>query len=157
MDGAYVAAMWEHPDLCVAFFGVQYLTPEGQALYEGSGINDAVFPALMQAEGLLHNRPMMTEQGPVLMQYWRSHDDLQRFARTLPHTDWWRWLVENAGKGVSFYHEIYQLRAAEAIYEKGAIPVGPAAFCRCESVASGSGKSVQRQERFAAAQTKGDA
>ena len=62
------------------------------------------------------------------MQYWRSYEDLDRWARQLPHMRWWRWLLENAGPDLSFYHEIYQVAAAEAIYEKGCRPVGPALF-----------------------------
>ena len=79
-DSAYIAALWEHPDLCLAFFGVQYHTPEGQRLYEESGVDAEVLPSLeaARAEGLLLNRPVMTEQGPLLMQYWRSYADLDR-------------------------------------------------------------------------------
>ncbi|MDX1932737.1 MAG: phenylacetaldoxime dehydratase family protein [Capsulimonadales bacterium] len=151
-SGAYVARLWEFPRLCLAFFGVQYLTPEGKQLYETSGINDQVFSALTpDTEGLLLNRLMMTEDGPVLMQYWRSYEELDRFARSLPHTDWWKWLVANSGQGVGFYHEIYQAATAEAIYESGTRPVGPAVFCAVDSVPSGNGQSRRRQERFAEA------
>ena len=124
-DDAYVAHLWEHPHLCLALFGVQFLTPEGQRSYEGSGINEEMFPALgaAQAAGLLLlNRVLTTEEGPVLMQYWCSYEDLDRWARQLPHMRWWRWLLENAGPDLSFYHEIYQVAAAEAIYERGADP-----------------------------------
>jgi hypothetical protein len=149
-EGAYAAALWEHPNLCLALFGVQYLTEEGQRLYEESGVNDEIFPALMesQSDGLLLNRPMMTDEGPVLMQYWRSHDDLERFSRRLPHTAWWKWLMENHGKGVGFYHEVYQVKAAEAIFETGTRPVGPATFCSRVSTKAGEGRSSERQRRF---------
>ena len=29
-EGAYIAHLWEHSHLCLALFGVQFLTPEGQ-------------------------------------------------------------------------------------------------------------------------------
>lgn len=150
-DTAYIAALWEHPQLCLAFFGVQFLTEEGQRLYQESGIEAEVFPALeaAQSEGLLMARPMITEEGRVLMQYWRSYEDLDRWARKLPHTNWWRWLVENTGKGVAFYHEIYQVKTGEAIYEPGARAVGPALFCSSEPVKTGDGRSKERQQRFA--------
>jgi hypothetical protein len=151
-DDAYVAHLWEHPHLCLALFGVQFLKPEGQRSYEGSGINEETFPALgaAQAAGLLLlNRVLTTEEGPVLMQYWRSYEDLDRWARQLPHMRWWRWLLENAGPDLSFYHEIYQVAAAEAIYEKGCRPVGPALFATTSAVAPGEGRSKDRQARFA--------
>jgi hypothetical protein len=46
---------------------------------------------------LLQNRIVTTEEGPVLLQYWRSDHDLDGWARRLPHMRWWRWLLENAG------------------------------------------------------------
>lgn len=153
LEGAHVAALWEHPQLCLAIFGVQYHTPEGQRLYEESGINDEMFSSLSGGpEGLLLNRPLMSTEGPVLMQYWRSEEDLNRYARTMPHTAWWKWLVQNAGKDVSFYHEVYRARTAEAIFEKGCTPIGPALFCSLIPTKTGEGQSRQRQERFAAAQ-----
>ena len=150
-DEAYVAHLWEHPKLCLALFGVQFLTPEGLRLYEGSGINEEMFPALGMAQEsglLLHNRVLTTDEGPVLMQYWRSYEDLDRWARQLPHMRWWRWLLENAGSELSFYHEIYQVKAAEAIYEKGCRPVGPAHFAMTSAVTPGEGGSKDRQARF---------
>jgi hypothetical protein len=151
-EGAYVAHLWDHPTLCLALFGVQYLTAEGQRRYEASGINEEMFPALTDAQeagSLLHNRVMMTDEGPVLMQYWRSYDELDTWARRLPHMRWWRWLLENAGSDLSFYHEIYQIKTAEAIYEKGCRPVGPARFSTTAPVTAGEGGSRARQTRFA--------
>jgi Monooxygenase af470-like len=157
-DDAYVAHLWEQPDLCLALFGVQFHTPEGQRRYEESGIHDEISPSLDAARDagpLLLNRQLMTEEGPVLMQYWRSYDDLDRWARRLPHMRWWRWLLENAGTDLSFYHEIYQVKTAEAIYEKGCRPVGPARFTTTSTVSPGEGRSKDRQARFAAANTGG--
>ncbi len=152
-DQAYIAALWEHPSLCLAFFGAQYHTAEWQQLYEEAGIHKEVMASLEAAksEGLLLSRPMMTPEGPLLMQYWRSYEDLDRWARHLPHTNWWNWLVEHAGQGVGFYHEIYQVKTAEAIYEPGTRPVGPAQFCSLQVVNRGEGKSRQRQQQFAEA------
>lgn len=140
-DSTYIAHLWEQPALCVALFGVQVHSDEGRKLYEDSGINDEVSASLAAgADGLLLVRPMMSDEGPVLMQYWRSYDDLDRCARAQPHPRWWRWLVENSGRGLGFYHEIYQAKTAEAIYEKGTRAVGPACFCATEAVASGKGQ-----------------
>jgi hypothetical protein len=153
-ESAYIAALWEHPNLCVAMFGVQFLTAAGQQRYEAAGISEQMDQALAlaQSEGLLlHNRGMMSSEGPVLIQYWRSYADLDGWARSQPHSSWWRWLLDNAGEDLGFYHEIYQARTAEAIYERGTQPVGPALFCSTEQVPSGEGRSRERQERFAQA------
>jgi hypothetical protein len=135
----------------LAIFGVQFHTPEGQRRYEASGITEEMMPALEVApdEGLLLNRIVTSEEGPLLLQYWRSYEDLDAWARKLPHMRWWRWLVENAGPDVSFYHEIYQARSAEAIYERSCKPVGPALFTTTSTVSPGEGQSRQRQARFA--------
>jgi hypothetical protein len=55
MNSAYIAAMWEHPSLCVALFGVQFHTPQGQQRYEAAGINEQMAQALetAQKQGLL--------------------------------------------------------------------------------------------------------
>lgn len=149
-DSAYIAALWEHPTLCIALFGIQFLSEERQRLYEEAGINQEMFEALEKArsEGLLLNRPVMSPEGPVIMQYWRSYDALDRWARKQPHSRWWRWLIENTGKGVGFYHEIYQAKTAEAVYEEGTRPVGPALFSSIQHVKGGEGLSRERQRRF---------
>jgi hypothetical protein len=147
---AYVAALWEHPTLCIALFGVQFLSDEGRRVYEEAGIDSEMSTALEEArrEGLLLNRPLMSPEGPVLMQYWRSYEDLDRWARKQPHSRWWRWLLEHTGKGIGFYHEIYQAKAAEAIYEQGTRPAGPALFSSSQPVRGGEGHSRERQRQF---------
>jgi hypothetical protein len=153
-DGAYIAHLWEQPQLCLALFGVQFHTPDGQQRYESSGISEEMYGALAAAQSsgtLLLNRVVSTQEGPVLLQYWRSYDDLDAWARGMPHMRWWRWLLENAGSDLSFYHEIYQVKAAEAVFERGCLPVGPAVFTSTSRVEAGEGQSRQRQERFAQA------
>lgn len=153
-ESAYIAHLWEQPQLCLATFGIQIHTPRGQELYEASGISAEMAASLEAAQRdglLLLNRPMAGPDGNMLLQYWRSFADLDGWARRLPHMGWWRWLLENAGPDVSFYHEIYQVKSAEAIYEKGCKPVGPALFVSTSPVASGEGRSKHRQERFQAA------
>ena len=61
---------------------------------------------------------------------------------------WWRWLLQNAGSDLSFYHEIYQVKSAEAVFEKGCLPMGPAAVATTSSVEAGEGRSKDRQQRF---------
>jgi hypothetical protein len=152
-DHAYIAALWEHPDLCLAFFGAQFHTEEGQREYEAAGITEEMMGSLAAAgpEGLLLNRAVMSPEGPLLLQYWRSYEDLDRWSRKMPHTRWWAWLLDHAGKDMSFYHEIYRVKTGEAIYEVGCNPVGPALFSSLETVKSGEGRSKDRQRRFAEA------
>lgn len=157
-DTAYIATLWEHPTLCVALFGIQFLSEEGQHLYEEAGIDQEMSGALEKArsEGLLLTRPLMSPEGPVIMQYWRSYDALDRWARKQPHARWWRWLIENTGKGLGFYHEIYQAKAAEAVYEEGTRPVGPALFSSIQHVKGGEGHSRERQRLFIDASQRPD-
>ena len=151
-EGAYIAHLWEYPNLCVAFFGVQYHTEEGIRRYDAAGITDEMMPALDAAreEGHLLTRRFQEGNGALLIQYWHSYDDLDRWARKLPHMRWWRWLLQNAGSDLSFYHEIYQVKSAEAIFEKGCLPMGPALFATTSSVEAGEGRSKDRQQRFEA-------
>jgi len=57
-------------------------------------------------------------------------------------------LMDNRGKGIGFYHEIYQCKTAEAVFEVGTSPVGPATFCATSAVTGGEGRSQERQRRF---------
>ena len=148
---AYIAHLWEYPQLTLAIFGMQVHTPEAGALYEASGIPEQMQASLAQAEGLLLVRGIPDAYGGSQLQYWRSHEDLARYAREMPHMDWWKWLNNNRGKGFGFYHEIYQCKTAEAIFEIGTLPLGPAEFCTTSAVKGGEGHSQERQDRFLAA------
>jgi hypothetical protein len=149
IDSAYVAALWEHPTLCVALFGVQFRTQTGRRLYEEARIDEEMITALAPTrdEGLLLHRPLTSPEGPVFMQYWRSFEALDKWARKQPHSRWWRWLMEHQD-AIGFYHEIYQVKAAEAIYEEGTRPVGPALFSSLRAVKGGEGHSRDRQRQF---------
>src|SRR5262245_24353909 len=114
-DRPYIAHLSEYPPLTVAIFGMQVHTPEAYAMYEAAGIPAQMEQALAQAEGLLAVRMFTEGNGGLQLQYWRSHEDLARFARQMPHTAWWKWLMNHVGQGFSFYHEIYQCQTAEAI------------------------------------------
>lgn len=147
-DETYIAHLWEYPQLTIAIFGMQAQTLEAYELYEAAGIPEQMETSLAQAEGLLCTRPFQEGSSGLQLQYWRSHEDLARFARTMPHTAWWQWLRRNQGKGLGFYHEIYQCRTAEAIFEAGTLPAGPGLFCTTRAVAGGEGRSQERQRRF---------
>lgn len=123
-----IARLWEHPTLCIGLFGVQFQTEDGQRLYNANGISDELAAALAASPaGLLHTRHLMSREGPLIMAYWRSYGDLDRWARSQSHARWWRWLRESTSQGVVFYHEVYQARTAEAVYEPSTQLVGPRA------------------------------
>ena len=147
-DSSYIPHLWEYPELTVAIFGIQAPTPEGYAMYEAANIPSQMEAAMADAEGLLCVRFFQEGNGGMQLQYWRSHEDLARFARQMPHTAWWKWLNDHKGQGIGFYHEIYQCKTAEAIFETGTSPVGPATFCTTSAVAGGEGRSQERQRRF---------
>lgn len=148
-ESTYIAHLWEYPQLTIAIFGMQAHTPEAYAMYEAAGIREQMEAAVRQAEGFLCARICSEQADELHLHYWRSHDDLLRFAHQMPHTIWWKWLINNRGKGFSFYHEIYQCKTAEALFEIGTRPVGPATFCTTSAVASGEGRSQERQRLFA--------
>ncbi len=111
----------------MGIFGAQFHTHQGARLYEEAGINEQLFAALAAAGeyGLLHVRPTQDETGSMVMVYWESDEALDRWARTQPHSLWWKWLVDHEGQGLGFYHEIYTVSGAEAVYSAGRRRSGP--------------------------------
>ncbi|HEX5140907.1 MAG TPA: DUF4188 domain-containing protein [Dehalococcoidia bacterium] len=147
-DSAYVAHLWDFPQLTIALFGLQFHSPEAYQMYEQAGIPTQIRADVATTEGMLCMREFPEGNGGVLMQYWRSHEDLASYAKRMPHMSWWKWLMDNDGKGLSFYHEIYQCKSAEAIFERGTAAVGPGAFCETSPTELGGNRSVERQRRF---------
>ena len=72
--------------------------------------------------GLLGGEPFLYAGGVGLIQYWRSTEDLERFARSPrePHLKAWQRFNKAVGKdgSVGIWHETYQVAAGayEAIY-----------------------------------------
>jgi hypothetical protein len=51
-----------------------------------------------------------------MRQYWRDFDSLERWARSLPHQEWWHTFLRDRG-GTGFWHETYPRRGEmESIY-----------------------------------------
>jgi Domain of unknown function (DUF4188) len=73
-------------------------------------------------KGFLGGETMMYWRGLALLQYWRSFEDLERFARqpSEPHLAAWKRFNQNIGAdgSVGFWHETYQVKPGqfEAIY-----------------------------------------
>ena len=52
-DSAYIAQLWDYPQLTIAIFGMQVHHPDAYAMYEAAGIPKQMEEALAKAEGLL--------------------------------------------------------------------------------------------------------
>ena len=69
------------------------------------------------ASGFLGATAGILNAGPVVVQYWRSFDDLDRFARdtNLPHLEPWRRFnrLVRASGDVGIWHETFRVRAGE--------------------------------------------
>jgi hypothetical protein len=60
---------------------MQIQSPEAYAQYEAAGIPQQMEESLAHAEGLLGVRRFPEGNGGVLLQCWRSHEDLARYSR----------------------------------------------------------------------------
>jgi hypothetical protein len=73
-------------------------------------------------KGFLGSEYLFTLRGPVLLQYWRSFDHLDGFARSKddPHLPAWQRFNRTAAKdgNVGIFHETYQINAGayECVY-----------------------------------------
>jgi hypothetical protein len=73
-------------------------------------------------KGFLGGRTLIGGRGPTMIQYWRSFEDLERFARHPgePHLPAWRMFYQLAGNQaeVGIWHETYQVDPGqyESIY-----------------------------------------
>jgi hypothetical protein len=70
---------------------------------------------LEPADGLLAFERAFIGGGPAVVQYWRSQEELDRFARGVMHKAAWRNWNRNVrdGGAVGIWHETYQVRAGE--------------------------------------------
>ena len=77
--------------------------------------------------GLLGFQSGGTPRSPSLIQYWRSFEDLERFAKQMdaPHIGPWRRFAKAIGNSgdVGIWHETYKVRAGEYEAVYGNMPV----------------------------------
>src|SRR5438094_848570 len=62
-----------------------------------------------QPDGLLLHENLLFSLFPpqaAMRQYWRDFDSLERWARSLPHQQWWQQFLRDRG-GTGFWHETY--------------------------------------------------
>jgi hypothetical protein len=106
------------PDLVVIYLGMQVNELRGlkTLLHFGPKIAKSVAE---QPDGLLlHENIIFSILPPHLgmRQYWRDFGSLERWARSLPHKEWWANVVRDTG-GTGFWHELYFMRGGkEAVY-----------------------------------------
>ncbi|MCM3337985.1 DUF4188 domain-containing protein [Paenibacillus sp. MER TA 81-3] len=69
--------------------------------------------------GFLHAEYYIGRNGPMLIQYWRSFEDLERYAKQGFHKETWRQFHKSYKDGsVGVYHETYRVEPGhyEAVY-----------------------------------------
>ncbi len=106
--------------------------------------------------GLLHFEQFFSWPRVLMVQYWRSFEDLERFARdeNAPHLQPWRDFYKRSGKAgdaVGIYHETYLVQPGnyEAIYAN--MPVfGLAAATRHITVAEARSAARERLQAVGA-------
>jgi len=108
-----------HPDLVVIYLGMRVHTPRGLGTLRSLGkqIKQA---AAAKPDGLLRHEMLWYSLLPPhagMRQYWHDFDALERWARALPHKQWWGKFLRDPG-GTGFWHETYFMRGGiEAIYD----------------------------------------
>ncbi len=107
-----------YPDLVVIYLGMRVNAPRGigRLLSLGPQISKSVAD---RPDGLLKHENVIWSLFPLhlgMRQYWRDFESLERWARSLPHKEWWASFVRDTG-GTGFWHELYFMRGGmEAVY-----------------------------------------
>lgn len=107
------------PDLVVIYLGMRVNTTTGIKTLAGFG--PRITKSVKEGpEGLLlHENVLLSLFPPHLgmRQYWRDFDSLETWARSEPHSSWWRRFLRDSG-GTGFWHEVYFMRGGmEAVYD----------------------------------------
>lgn len=97
-----------YPDLVVIYLGMRVNSPKGlkTLLSFGPKIRESV---AARPDGLLLHENLLYSLLPPhagMRQYWRDFDSLERWARSLPHQQWWQQFLRDRG-GTGFWHETY--------------------------------------------------
>ena len=108
----------DFPDLVVIYLGMRVNKLRGlkTLLRFGPKIAKSVAE---QPDGLLLHENMLFSVVPPhggMRQYWQDFESLERWARSLPHKEWWAQFVRDTG-GTGFWHELYFMGGGmEAVY-----------------------------------------
>jgi hypothetical protein len=98
----------QYPDLVVIYLGMKVNSPRGlkTLISFDPKIGKSV---AAKPDGLLLHENLLFSLFPPhagMRQYWRDFDSLERWARSLPHQQWWQQFLEDRG-GTGFWHETY--------------------------------------------------
>lgn len=119
-----------HDDLVVIYLGMRVRTPRGLGTLRSLG-KQIERAAAARPDGLLRHETLWYSLLPPhagVRQYWSDFDSLERWACSLPHTEWWSRFLRDPG-GTGFWHETYFLRGGiEAIYDGMPRALGLLAF-----------------------------
>ena len=127
-----------YPDLVVIYLGMRVRAWYGLKTLLGFGRAIDVAVGKRPDGLLLHERIVYSLLPPHvgMRQYWRDFDSLERWARSLPHQEWWKRFLKDSG-GTGFWHETYLMRGGmEAVYVD--VP-GATGFLRFAPVVSARG------------------
>jgi hypothetical protein len=102
------ADLSSYPDLVVIYLGMRVNEPRGvrTLMSFGPKIRKSVEA---RPDGLLLHENLLFSLFPPhagMRQYWRDFDSLERWARSLPHQQWWQQFLRDRG-GTGFWHETY--------------------------------------------------
>ena len=97
-----------YPDLVMIYLGMRVNAVKGLPTLRsfGAKIRKSVEA---QPDGLLLHENLLFSLFPPhagMRQYWRDFDSLERWARSLPHLEWWQGFLRDRG-GTGFWHETY--------------------------------------------------
>jgi hypothetical protein len=123
-----------YPDLVVIYLGQRVNSVKG--LWTTFKLGPAISKSVAaEPDGLLLHEQIFWGLFPPhvgMRQYWRDFDSLERWARSLPHQEWWKRFLRDTG-GTGFWHEAYFMRGGmEAIYDSIEKPGGFGAFATLE-------------------------
>ena len=105
-----------YPHLVVIYLGMKAHSWRGMRTVIGFGREIAT--ALDQRPaGLLRSENFLFSlRHAAFRQYWSDFESLERWARSFPHSEWWKRFMRDRG-GTGFWHEIYERRGEiEAVY-----------------------------------------
>jgi hypothetical protein len=137
-----------YPDLVVIYLGMRVQSLRGLRTLFSFGPRIAQSVEAKPDGLLLHENVFWSLFPPHagMRQYWRNFDSLERWARSLPHQQWWRDFLRDRG-GTGFWHEAYMMRGGmEAVYVDVAKDIGFASFAPAEP-ARGAMFSARRRAR----------
>src|SRR5579872_4120082 len=143
------------PDLVVIYLGMRVNTLTGIKTLAGFGprIGKSVKD---RPDGLLLHENLLFSLFPPhlgMRQYWRDFDALESWARSEPHSSWWREFLRNA-RGTGFWHEAYFKRGGmEAVYDDMVRNTGFLCFAPA-TVARGSMYSARGRAKLGGSETR---